>query len=128
MNVNKLNQVETSTLSGKILISGTGFMVGSGMWAILAFFRYEGGITGVSVLNMALAALHIVVGLLILRQTRNSWYLGLVLAAVSIAASLPNHYFYLPVPVDGVTGLLLYFSRWDFRDMRPAHERGTGNV
>jgi len=127
MSLNHIDQNETSTLSGKILISGTGFIVGSGMWAILAFFRYEGGITDVSVLNMALAALHIVVGLLILRQARNSWYLGLMLAAVSVAAALPNHYYYLPIPVDGVTGLLLYFSRWDFRDMRLGQNRGAGN-
>jgi hypothetical protein len=128
MSQNQSDQTETSTLSGKILISGTGFIVGSGMWAILAFFRYEGGFTDVFVLNMALAVLHIVVGLLILRQTRNSWYLGLVLAVISVAATLPNHYYYLPIPVDGITGLLLYFSRWDFRDMRLAHGRGTGSV
>jgi hypothetical protein len=128
MSQNQSDQTETSTLSGKILISGTGFIVGSGMWAILAFFRYEGGYTDVFVLNMALAVLHIVVGLLILRQARNSWYLGLVLAVISVAATLPNHYYYLPIPVDGITGLLLYFSRWDFRDMRLAHDRGTGSV
>jgi hypothetical protein len=128
MSQNQSDQTETSTLSGKILISGTGFIVGSGMWAILAFFRYEGGFTDVFVLNMALAVLHIVVGLLILRQTRNSWYLGLVLAVISVAATLPNHYYYLPIPVDGITGLLLYFSRWDFHDMRLAHGRGTGSV
>ena len=127
MSVNDFDQTETSTLSGKILISGTGFIVGAGMWAILAFFQNEAGHTGVAITDLVLTALHVVVGLLILRQTRNCWYFGLALAGVAVAASLPNSY-YLPVVEDGVTGLLLYFTRWDFRDMRLARGRGVGGV
>jgi hypothetical protein len=123
-----MNQEETTTLSGKILISGTGFIVGGGMWAILSFFRYKGGDFGVGTLDMALMFLHVALGLLILRRVRGCWYLGLALAGVAVAASLPNHYYYLPVPVDGVTGLLLYFSRWDFPDMQLVRDRSAGSA
>lgn len=113
----EIDQAETSTLSGKIMIAGTGFIVGSGMWAILAFFRFGDGRTSAMTLDLVLAALHLVVGLMILRQVRNAWYIGLALAGVSIAATLPNGY-YLPIVEDGVTGALLYFARSDFREFR----------
>ena len=113
----EIDQAETSTLSGKIMIAGTGFIVGSGMWAILAFFRFGDGHTSAMTLDLVLAALHLVVGLMILRQVRNAWYIGLALAGISIAATLPNGY-YLPIVEDGVTGALLYFARSDFREFR----------
>ena len=120
----EIDQAETSTLSGKILIAGTGFIVGSGMWAILAFFRYGGGHDSAMTLDLVLAALHLVVGLMILRQMRNAWYIGLALAGISIAATLPNGY-YLPVVEDGVTGALLYFARADFREFRLLRSHGA---
>jgi hypothetical protein len=113
----EIDQAETSTLSGKILIAGTGFIVGGGMWAILSFFRYGDGNSGAMTLDLVLAVLHVAVGLMILRQMRNAWYVGLALAGISIAATLPNGY-YLPIVEDGVTGALLYFARSDFREFR----------
>ncbi|HVX29288.1 MAG TPA: hypothetical protein VHA53_02325 [Nitrolancea sp.] len=113
----KIDEAETSTVSGKILIAGTGFIVGAGMWAILAFFRFGDGNNGAMLLDLTLAVVHIVVGLMILRQVRNAWYVGLALAGISIAATLPNGYF-LPIAVDGITGALLYFARSDFREFR----------
>ncbi|HEX7101547.1 MAG TPA: hypothetical protein VF201_02775 [Nitrolancea sp.] len=120
----EIDQAETSTLSGKILIAGTGFIVGSGMWAILAFFRYGDGHNSAMTLDLVLAVLHLVVGLMILRQMRNSWYIGLALAGISIAATLPNGY-YLPIVEDGVTGALLYFARNDFREFRVLRSHGA---
>jgi hypothetical protein len=119
----EIDQAETSTLSGKILIAGTGFIVGSGMWAILAFFRYGGGHNSAMMLDLVLAVLHLVVGLMILRQVRNSWYVGLALAGIAVAATLPNGY-YLPIVADGITGALLYFARADFREFHVLRSRG----
>jgi hypothetical protein len=74
-------------------------------------------------LDLVLAVLHLVVGLMILRQVRNSWYVGLALAGIAVAATLPNGY-YLPIVADGITGALLYFARADFREFRVLRSRG----
>lgn len=112
------DQAEVGTLSGRILICGTGFIVLAGMWAILGFFRFEGGQTTAFVIDFVLMLVHVMVGLLVFRRTRAIWYVGIALCGVAIAATLPNHY-YLPVGANAILGALLYLSRLDFPDMQP---------
>lgn len=107
-------------MPGRILIAGTGFIVLSGMWLILAYFRNQGGENLIAVLNLALAILHIVIGISIFYRLRPAWYGGLVLAVVAAAASYPNAYPF-PVGPELVLALLLYFTRQDFSAI-PADE------
>ena len=115
---------EESTLSGRILICGTGFLVAAGMWAILGFFRYEGGLTTAAIIDLTLTAVHAVVGILVFRRVHNIWYVGLALCGVAMAATLPNHY-YFPLATNGILGALLYLSRPDFPDVRLASQTRT---
>ncbi len=108
-------QIETSTLSGRVLICGTGFLVAAGMWAILGFFRYEGGLTTAAFIDLVLTPVHVAVGVLVYRRTQSIWYVGLALCGIAMAATLPNHY-YLPLATNGILGVLLYLSRRDFPD------------
>ncbi len=110
---------QEGTLSGRILICGTGFIVAAGMWAILGFFRYEGGMTGVSMVDLALTAVHVVVGVMVYKRARNIWYVGLALCGVAMAATLANGY-YFPLGTNGLLAVLLYLSRPDFPDLQPA--------
>lgn len=107
------DSVPETTLSGRVLIVGTGFLVAAGMWAILGFFRYEGGMTGVSMVDLGLTAVHAVVGILVFRRAKNIWYVGLALCGIAMAATLINQY-YLPLGTNGILGALLYLSRSDF--------------
>lgn len=116
------DQVDDGTVSGRILICGTGFLVAAGMWAILGFFRYEGGMTGVSIIDLTLTVLHVIVGVLVFRRARNAWYMGLALCGVAMAATLPNHY-YFPLATNGIIAVLLYLSRPDFPDVQLAGRR-----
>lgn len=115
--VQRHDHVESATLSGRILICGTGFLVAAGMWAILGFFRYEGGLTNAAFIDLALMLVHVVVGILVYRRAQAIWYVGLALCGIAMAATLPNHY-YLPLVTNGVLGVLLYLSRADFPDMQ----------
>ncbi len=108
-------QTTVATLSGRILICGTGFLVAAGMWAILGFFRYQGGMGTVAVIDLTLTVLHVIVGIMVFRQARNIWYVGLALCGIGLFATLPNHY-YFPLGVEGVLGILFFLSRTDFPD------------
>ena len=100
-------------ISGRILIAGTGFVVLTGMWLILAYFRDQGGQELVALANLTLAILHLVIGIAIYYRVRVAWYAGLLVAALGIAAAIPNAYPF-PVGPELVLGVLLYFSRRDF--------------
>ncbi len=112
-------QTTGGTLSGRILISGTGFLVAAGMWAILGFFRYEGGMGAVAAIDLTLTVLHAIVGIMVFRRVRNSWYIGLAVCGIGLFATLPNHY-YFPLGINGVLGILFYLSRPDFPDVAVA--------
>ncbi|MGA7672868.1 MAG: hypothetical protein WBW04_20800 [Nitrolancea sp.] len=107
---------EPGTLSGRILICGTGFLVASGMWAILGFFRYAGGLHSAGYIDLLLTIANLAVGVLVFKRARGIWFVGLALCGIGLAAVLPNHY-YFPLAVEGVLGLLFYLSRADFPDM-----------
>ncbi|HET7036253.1 MAG TPA: hypothetical protein VFI42_11285 [Thermomicrobiaceae bacterium] len=107
-------------MPGRILIAGTGFIVISGMWLILAYFRNEGGENLIALLNLALALLHIAIGVAIFYRLRPAWYGGLVLAVVAAAASYPNAYPF-PIGPELAMALILYLTRQDFRGI-PADE------
>jgi hypothetical protein len=114
--VPRQRQVDEETLPGRVLICGTGFLVLAGMWAILGFFRYEGGMNSAAIIDLVLTFVHIIVGVLIYRRTPAIWYVGLALCGVAMAATLPNHY-YFPLAANGILGVLLYLSRNDFPDV-----------
>lgn len=101
-------------MPGRILIAGTGFIVLTGMWLILAYFREMGGHEAIALLNLLLAIAHIVIGVSIYYRLRFSWYAGLVLAAIAAAASFPNSYPF-PIGPELVLALILYFTRRDFQ-------------
>lgn len=101
---------QTNQIPGKVLISGTGFLVTGGMWALLGFFRYEDGHMDLATINSALVVAHLIIGVAILMRMRWSWYAGITLALAGIIASFFNEY-YLPLVGDGVTGILLFLTR-----------------
>ncbi len=111
------DQGEPGTLSGRILICGTGFLVASGMWAILGFFRYAGGLHAAGIIDLVLTIANLPVGVLIFRRAHGIWYVGLALCGIGMAATIPNHY-YFPLAVVGILCLLLYLSRGDLPDMQ----------
>ena len=100
-------------ISGRILVAGTGYIVLTGMWLILAYFRHEGHQESVAVLNGILAALHLLTGFAVYKRLRPAWYGGLVVAALGVAAAIPNAYPF-PVGPEIVLGVLLYLCRPDF--------------
>lgn len=102
------------TVSGRIVLAGTGFMVSATVWALLGFVQLERQNLTLAWLDLALVVLHLVVGPLILRRVRVAWAAGLALAALSLVACVFNGY-YLAVIADGVSGLLLFLSRDDFQ-------------
>jgi len=114
--VPRYHRYEPDTLSGRVLICGTGFLVTSGMWAILGFFRYAGGLHSAGFIDLALTIANLVVGVLVFKRAHNVWFIGLALCGIGMAATLPNHY-YFPLAVVGTLGLLLYLSRADFPDI-----------
>ena len=120
--VPRRDETHEATLSGKVLITGTGFLVCAGMWAILGFFRYEGGMGVAAAIDLTLRGLHAIVGLLIYRRVRNIWYVGMALSGIAMAATLPNHY-YFPLGANGILGVLLYLSRSEFPDAAVTAQR-----
>jgi hypothetical protein len=100
-------------ISGRILVAGTGYLVLTGMWLILTYFRHEGHHEAVAVLNGVLALLHVATGLGIYKRLRLAWYGGLAVAALGVAAAIPNAYPF-PVGPELVIAVLLYLSRADF--------------
>ena len=121
------DQGEPGTLSGRILICGTGFLVSSGMWAILGFFRYAGGLHSAGFIDLALTVANLVVGILVYRRAHGIWYVGLALCGIGMAATLPNHY-YFPLAVVGILGLLFYLSHADLPDMQLSSSAGSNRV
>ena len=106
----------TPVIPGRILIAGTGYIVLCGMWLILAYFRNQGNENLIALLNLTLAILHVVVGVAIYYRLRFAWYLGLAVAALGVAAAIPNAYPF-PVGPELVLAVILYLTRRDF--MRP---------
>ena len=103
---------EHGAYSGKVFISGVGFLVAAAMWALLAYFRLRGDENSVVAIDAALSLLHLGVGAAILSRQRLAWYAGLILATAALVLTLIDGYF-LPVVTDGVLTVLLYLSRGD---------------
>lgn len=107
------DRADTPTISGRVLLAGTGFLVSSTIWALLAAAQYHYfGNHLLGLLNVVLMLAHFVVGPLILMRKRIGWPLGLCLMVIALIACVLNGY-YLAVIADGVSGGLLYFSRAD---------------
>lgn len=107
------SQEVDSVISGRILVAGTGFVVLTGMWFILAYFRQQGQQELVAGLNTVLGLLHLASGIGIYKRWRLAWATGLVVAALGVAAAIPNSYPF-PVGPELVLVVLLYLSRADF--------------
>lgn len=107
------DRTDTPTISGRVLLAGTGFLVSSAIWALLAAAQYHYfGNHLLGLLNVALMLAHFVVGPLVLMRKRISWPLGLGLMVIALVACVLNGY-YLAVIADGVSGGLLFFCRAD---------------
>lgn len=103
---------QTSTISGRVFISGVGFVVVAAMWALIGWVRYSDGDSAVAAINAALFVAHLAVGVAILLRVRAVWSIGLLVAAAGMIATVPNAY-YLPLFPSGVIALLLFLSRAD---------------
>ena len=111
---------EAELFSGKILISGVGFLVLTAMWALLSFFQYYDEHPELGTANVVTAMLHFVTGLAILFRRPLAFYAGLALAVAAIGLAVANGY-YFPIVPEGSLAALLFFSREDlFRTQEQA--------
>lgn len=112
------NPVNSSTMSGKILLAGVGFLVSSTIWALLGWIQFAWGNGTLGRLDVTLVVLHLLVGTAILKRMRPAIVLGVLLAVFSLIAAFINGY-YLSVLADGVSAALLLLSRADFPHNQP---------
>lgn len=111
--------------SGKVLLAGTGIMVSATIWALLGWIQgHKEGSPELEILDVVLVALHLIVGLIVLKRYRIGWALGIALTIVAIGCTVVNGY-YLAIVADGVSGLLLFFSRAEYFSGTLASDSGN---
>lgn len=99
---------------GKVLLAGTGIMVSATIWALLGWIQgHKEGSPELEILDLVLVALHLIIGLIVLKRYRAGWAIGIALTIVAVVCTILNGY-YLAVVADGVSGLLLFFSRAEY--------------
>lgn len=126
MNIEQRRGAPEPTYSGKVFISGVGFIVTGALWALLAYFRHRGGGIDVVSIDATLSLLHLIAGVAILKRLRPAWYAGLAIALAGIGLTLVDGYF-LPVICDGIIAFLLFFSRGEYFDSRDMARASRGS-
>lgn len=104
----------TTTISGKVFIIGTAFLVTGAAWALMSYYQLAGGSRPVGTIDVLLVVIHLFAGLLVYRRVPYTLPLGLVVVFLGLAAALLNDYPLLLVP-DGLTGLLLILGRRELK-------------
>lgn len=108
--------------SGKIIVSGGGFLMAMAAWAYVGFEEFSAGHQQLGILYATLVLLHAVMGILILLRLRAAWVPGLVLAVTAMGIAIFGHRFPLS-GFDALAGVLLFLSRADFFSSPPGGER-----
>ena len=124
-------QASPVILAGKVLLAGAGFIVSSTVWFLLSFAQAVHGTTGLTVLDLALAVVHLMLGAAILTRLRLAVPVGVAIAVISIGAGVANALalsatptLILPLTADGVSVLLLLLSRTEMQRPLPGLRRG----
>ncbi len=99
----------TPAMAGKVLVTGTAFLVTGAAWALMSYYQFVGGDRSIGTIDALLAVIHVFAGLLLYRRVPYSVLLGLVVVLLGLAAAFLNEYLFLLVP-DGLSGLLLILS------------------
>ena len=115
-------QTTPSTLAGKVLLAGAGFIVTSTVWFLLSFAQAVHGTSALTTLDLALAVAHLALGGVIFARIRLAVYIGTAVAVVALVLGLINAValsalptVILPGIADGVSLLLLVVSRPEMR-------------
>ncbi len=106
---------EPATYSGRVLISGVGFIVAAAMWGLFGYFQHAHATTAETAAEVGLVVGHFLVGAGVLTRLRVAWAVGLAVALLGIIASPLTAAAWFPASVDLVVGLLLFFTRDDLR-------------
>ncbi|HUZ02247.1 MAG TPA: hypothetical protein VMU89_18015 [Thermomicrobiaceae bacterium] len=124
-------QASPAILPGKVLLAGAGFIVSSTVWFLFSFAQAVHGTTILTTLDLALGAVHLLLGAAILGRLRLAVPLGAAIAAISIGTGVANALalaatptLILPLTADGVSLLLLLLSRDEMHQGLPGLRRG----
>ncbi|HET9015197.1 MAG TPA: hypothetical protein VFN57_06355 [Thermomicrobiaceae bacterium] len=120
-------QATPSTLAGKVLLAGAGFIVTSTVWFLLSFAQAVHGTSILTTLDLVLAVGHLALGGVIFARIRLAVYIGGAVAVVALVLGVVNAValsalptIILPAIADGVSLLLLIVSRGDMRGADPS--------